>query len=513
MQENVLAPRGSAKSTICARIYPLHALFYKEEHFILGLPTTNYILLVTNTGSLARLHVWSILNKINAHKPFKYLIGTDKWGIENLLTSNKTMIQPASRGGEVRGLLFDEFRPDLIICDDLDDSEKVNNADLRTKDKLWFDSDLLACGKTDGSTNVINIDTVKHEESNSNLLQQQTGWNSKLFRAIPNLPDLYHPTAEERWREWQRIYTDLNLEPKERLEKSNLFFEEHKTELMEGVEHLWEENITYLQLRKRICDRGYFPTLREYQNSTRDPSRALFDMDTALRFEITQEGFLRSDKVLVKWNEMTGATIFLDWAGGKDIIQNSYAAVVSVIWVRLPGTREERQQSIMDGVHGYVYRADVRRIPIDQQISACIDMHDVLKSEIKSRNFKIRLGIEGFVQDTWEAQRKVANRAFNAEKEKRNVENLTIEWLTRQTNKHDRIDSLQPLIANGWLIFNSDLPTEFMKQMYNYPTADHMDAPDALEGACQLRISRFKSEQEDARERARKQRENFKVTV
>ena len=512
-RENVLAPRGSAKSTIIAKIYPTHCIYYKDAYKVLGMPTINFILLVTNTATLSELHTWSIGRKISGHPPFAHLTGQDRWGIETLLTANNTMIQTSSRGGQVRGKLFDHYRPDLIICDDLDDAEKVNNAELRAKDKLWFDSDLLACGRPDGKTNIINIDTVKHEESNSNLLQERTGWGNKLFRAIPNIPDLWHPTAEHLWGEWQRLYTDRSVTPRERLEKSNAYFEANKAEMMQDVEHLWEENITYIQLRRKICDDGYFPTLREYQNSTRDPSRALFDMDTALRFSPVAEGFLRSDKVLVTWEEMTGATIFLDWAGGKDVVDNAFAAVVSIIWVRLPGTRDERTQSIMDGVHGYVYAADVRRIGIDQQISACIDMFNLVKSSIRSRNFRIRLGIEGFVQDTWQAMRDTTVRAFNAEKERRNIEGLTIEWLTRQTNKFDRIDALQPLIRNGWLIFNKDLPNEFYKQMYTYPTGDHVDAPDALEGACQLRISRFETEREQRRQTSRRRRESHAIEV
>ena len=513
-RENILAPRGSAKSTIIAKIYPIHCIYYKNAYITYDLPTVNFILLVTNTATLAELHTWSIGRKIAGHEPFDHLAGDDRWGIQTLLTANNIMLQTSSRGGQVRGKLFDHYRPDLIICDDLDDAEKVNNPELRSKDRLWFDSDLLACGRPDGKTNIINIDTVKHEESNSNLLQQRTGWGNRLFRAIPNIPDLWHPTSEEKWAEWQRLYSDLNLTPRERLQKSDDYFIKNRTEMMEGVEHLWQDNINYLQLRQKICDDGYFPVLREYQNSTRDPSRALFDMDTALRFDVVDEGFLRSDKVLVTWEEMTGATIFLDWAGGKDIQENAFAAVVSVIWVRLPGTRDEKIQSIMDGVHGYVFRSYVRRIGIDKQISACIDMYDVIKSEIKTRNFKIRLGIEGFVQDTWQAQRDVAERAFVAEKEKRNfVDRLSIEWLTRQTNKFKRIDSLQPLILNGWLLFNNELENEFYKQMYQYPTGDFLDAPDALEGACQLRISRFETERHQQRKIARERRDNFKIEV
>ena len=108
------------------------------------------------------------------------------------------------------------------------------------------------------------------------------------------------------------------------------------------VVELWPEVITYLDVRKEICDVGYFPVLRELQNSTHDPSQALFDMNNAVRFEKTKDGFLRSDKRLVKWQEMAGATVFLDWAGGKDIADNAFAAVVSVVWVPLPGSRTDK---------------------------------------------------------------------------------------------------------------------------------------------------------------------------
>ena len=57
-------------------------------------------------------------------------------------------------------------------------------------------------------------------------------------------------------------------------------------------------------------------------------------------------------------------------------------------------------------------------------------------------------------------------------------------------NKEDRIGTLEPPIANGWLAFNErDLPGEFWKQFRQFPTADHNDAPDAVQGACRSRIT------------------------
>ena len=126
----------------------------------------------------------------------------------------------------------------------------------------------------------------------------------------------------------------------------------------------------------------------------------------------------------------------------------------------------------------------------------------------------MRLGIEGFVNDTWQAQKKVIEQDYNREKETRTGrEYPRIEWLPRLRNKFDRIDVLQPLIRNQWLGFKQGLDNAFMKQMTLYPTGDFVDAPDALEGACQLRISKFEIERRKQAEISRQRRENYRVTI
>jgi len=509
---NILAPRGSAKSTLMAIIYPIHCIFYKECYETLDLPPYRYILILSKSYRMAQSRVWDIQRKIETDERFTYLKSRFRWGVEQLHTSNNVLVAPNSRQGQIRGSLFGGIRPELIISDDLDDPETVNNPEVRAKDQLWFDSDLMRAGSLDGSTNFINIDTVKHAESTASLLRQRTRWKTLLFRAIETPADLWHPTAEEKWKEWEKLYMDMSHDEDTRTENANTYYEEHRETLMEGVTHLWEETITYLDVRKEICDVGYFPVLRELQNSTYDPSQALFDMENAVKFAIVDEGFLRSDKILVRWEEMAGATVFLDWAGGKDIADNAYAAVVAVVWQPLPGSRHEKINSLMDGVHGYVLHADLRRISAPEQIKACFEMYDVVKSIVRNRDFTIRLGIEGFVQDTWEAQRQVIERDFRAQRESRGM-NWHIEWLPRLRNKFDRIDALQPLIRNGWLTFKKGLPNEFMKQMTLYPTGDFLDGPDALEGACQLRISKPPSIHEQRKKASRERAKNFKVRL
>ena len=513
-QINVLAPRGAAKSTIMAVMYPLHAIFFKSLYELLDLEPYHFIVIASRSHTMAKSRVQDIKRKIEIDPNFHHLKGELNWGEERIITSNNTLIVPKGRGGQIRGSLFGAYRPDLIISDDLDDPETVFNPDVRSKDQLWFDSDFLRAGRPDGKTNFINIDTLKHEEATASLLRDRSGWNTMFFRAIEDPADLWHPEREDLWKEWERIYTDMRLEANERHEKATEFYNLNKA-IMHGdnITELWPEAIDYLKVRKEICDVGYFPVMRELQNSTRDPSRALFDMDNALTFDVVEEGFLRSDNALVTWDEMTGGTVFLDWAGGKDVVENAFAAVVGVVWIKLPGARTEQMDSIMDGVHGYVFAADIRRIGIDDQIKASLDMYRTLKAGVKPRNFRIRLGIEGFIQDTWQAQKQVTQRVFNLEKDRRGMNGLPIEWLQRRTNKFDRIDALQPLIRNGWLLFNKSLPNEFWKQMSLYPTGDFVDAPDALEGACQLRVSKFEDEREDRRIRLNLERDNFRLEI
>lgn len=512
----ILAPRGAGKSVCMGVIYPLHSIFYKYAYEALGMRPYHFIIIISKSEQMAVERVQSIRNKILLDERFNHLAGQSK-GVKRFTCNNdEIMVRPVGRGGQIRGSLFEGHRPDLIICDDLDDPETVNNPAVREKDQLWFDSDLMYAGdQIKSTTNFLHIDTLKHAESTANLIRDRVQWDTMLFRAIEEPADLWHPTHEEQWRKWENIYNDQALTKRERIAQSDAFYQRHlaETAIEPHVKHLWHEAITYLKVRQEICDKGYYPVLRELQNSTYDPSRALFDMDNALRFSIVGEGFLRSDKVLIRWNELAGATIFLDWAGGKDIAENAYAAVVAVIWHPLPGSREETSDSLMGGMNGYVLGADVRRIDAQRQIIACFEMYDMIKSIIRTRDFRIRLGIEGFVQDTWDAQRQVIQRAFKAAREARNVTDLALEFLPRMRNKFDRIDALQPIIRNGWLSFNMGLPNEFWKQMSLYPTGDFVDAPDALEGACQMRVSTKPSVRQRRRDEANRQARQEKVRI
>jgi predicted phage terminase large subunit-like protein len=68
----------------------------------------------------------------------------------------------------VRGLKWDQKRPDLILCDDLEGDEQVLNKDRREKFRRWFYGALLPCRSRDGIVRVVG--TILHLDSLLNRL-------------------------------------------------------------------------------------------------------------------------------------------------------------------------------------------------------------------------------------------------------------------------------------------------------------------------------------------------------
>ncbi len=517
---NIVAPRGSAKSTIATIIYPIWRVCYAKYDEIMkskGHHREKFILIISKSHQMAAARVRDIQKELESNDKiishFGNLRGTRNWGMKSLVTANNIQIVSHGRRGQVRGSLFDGHRPTLIITDDLDDPETVLNEKVRAKDLKWFNDDLLHAGSLDGTTNFINIDTIKHKYATTSQLMDRPGWETLFFQAIPHPKDLYHPLHEDIWKQWVQLYTDTSLPDKE---QADAFYLQHKEDMTADVEELWPERLKYIDVRKEMCDVGYNSVMRELQNTPVDRRHALFEMDKALRFGLVQEGFLRSDKVLVRWNEISGATVFLDWAGGKDLKENCFACVVSVVWVPQPGGRDRQtSDAFLGGTHGYVLFDWLDKIGHEKQIQACLNMIDKLHSTLKNRDIKIQLGIEGFVQDTWEAQKKVIEQDYKTQRDKRGGHGIypAIKWLPRLHNKYDRIDALQAPIFNRWLGFHEKLSSEFMTQMSDYPTGDYLDAPDALEGACQIRVSRFERERRERKIRSQRQAKAFHVEI
>ena len=475
---NILAPRGSAKTTAIARNYVLHCLYFKEAYDMVG-KCDNFIVLVSETMTASQSRLKDLHRIVASNFYFGWLKGDETWGTSDMVTSNETRMIPRGREGQIRGELFKQWRPSLFALDDIDNAESVKNPDMREKNLLWFDSDLSYAG--DDDSNYVLIETLKHEEAIAARLRKRPGWKTLFFRAIEHPQDLRHPTAEHLWEEWEGLYA--------RGENAAAFYEKHEAEMTNDVKELWPSKLTYLSVRKDICNHGYFPVMRELQNETRDPSQEIFDMDKAIRFDVTDAGLMRSDEQLVRWERLTGASVFLDWAGAGDSAKNCYAAIATVLWEERP--HASGQHPLLQH-HGYVWETWFDRCRPAEQIEQLLkELERVKGLLVQVRNPQFNLAIERYV-DTTSTIHDYVQRVFDDLKDQYRCD-VPLQFHPRYHKKDERILTLDAPIKNGWLAFNRELPEECWREFRQYPQADFLDIPDSVQGATELIATRAKA--------------------
>ena len=489
-QINVQAPRGTGKTTLVNRLIPLWRICYKAFDLVMDRQPEEFILIVGRNERMAIQRLIEIRRVIEQNplirRDFGDLVGPS-WTKTETDTRNGIGLRPLGRGASPRGALLDDVRPTLKLCDDIEDPKRCLNPDLREEDRDWFMTDFMYAGDLgSGHSNTMIVDTVKHPESLSEHLRTVPGWQTLRYQAVCHPNDIYHPTAERLWKEWERVYSDTTLDDDERESKANTFFESRKTEMNAGVDMLWEEKLPYVSVRKEIVERGYHSVMRELQNDARDPGMALFNMDAAVTFSVMDEGFRRSDRRLVPWHDIGGFTAYLDTMGGRDALANSYACAVVVVWEPLPGGSKMNPDSL-SGVNGYVMLAWLERAPLTEQMENAILLAQraeaMLAPAYPKSNFvcEQRPDKDGTIKMS-------TDHAFRVMKARHRFKGA-ITYHAQHQNKEDRIETLEPAIANGWLAFNErDLPPELWTQFRQFPSADHNDAPDAVQGACRARI-------------------------
>ena len=124
----IVAFRGSGKSTIISLSYPIWA--------IIGNQQKKYPLLIGQTQQQAKQMLANIKSELETNEvlikdfgPFEQY--ADTWRADSLvLPQYGARISAISTGENIRGLRHKQTRPDLIICDDVEDADSVRSSDV-----------------------------------------------------------------------------------------------------------------------------------------------------------------------------------------------------------------------------------------------------------------------------------------------------------------------------------------------------------------------------------------------
>ena len=128
------------------------------------------------------------------------------------------------------------------------------------------------------------------------------------------------------------------------------------------------------------------------------------------------------------------------------------------------------------GVNGYILLAWIDRVALTAQMEYAILLAQRAEAILAPAYPKSRFVCEQR-PDKDGTILASTNQAFRVMKERHRFERR-IMYHEQHQNKEDRIETLEPAIANGWLAFNErDLPPELWTQFRQFPSADHNDAP------------------------------------
>lgn len=429
----VAAPRGHAKSTVMSLKNVLHAALFGYKR---------YILLISDTENQAVSFLDAIKNELETNELLLRDFGEQAgkpWKTGSILLQNGCRIDAVGSGQKVRGRRNYERRPDLILCDDIENDEGVRTAEQRQKTANWFWK--AVCKSGDSYTDILLIGTILHHDSLLSNLLENPGFFGLKFKAVEA------EAPSPLWQTWESLFTDLSNLNREKEAQS--FFTTHKQEMLAGSKVLWPQKLSYYDLCVMRLTEGESAFNSEMQNTPINPADCLFSPQW-FRFYEPHEVNFQSPRF-----RFYG---YCDPSLGRSV-NSDYSALITLA---------------VDGDSGlaYVWDADIQRRHPDQIIADILEKARLLRRET-GHGYTL-FGAETN-QFQWFLKEQLAKESA------RQGLYLPVQGVRSTEDKTMRVESLQPDVKNGYIRFRRDQAL-LLQQLAQFPLGAHDDGPDALEG-------------------------------
>ena len=438
------APRGHAKSTTFTFKDSIHAAVYAYKH---------YEIILSDSSDQAEGFLTDIKTEMEENAALREDFGELQgkiWKASVILLANGVKIEAIGSGKKIRGRRHKQWRPDLIVCDDLENDENVNTPDQRRKLLNWFNKAVSKAGDT--YTDIVYIGTLLHYDALLAKVAENPEYDTVKYRGV-----ISFATNTELWDAWEAIYTDLSNERHK--EDAAEFFEANREAMLEGTAVLWEEKLSYYALMVIRVSEGEASFNSEIQNEPIDPENCTFQ----------EEWFDFYDDDGKETPDFSDPRFLFIGANDPSLGKNKKSDTSSIF-----ALAKDTKTGYM-----YVVIADIAKRKPDQIIEDALDASRRLKRNYKRPYFKF--GVET-VQFQYYFAEIMRQRAAEA------GEYLPIEEINSVQNKEARIQSLQPFIKNGYIKFSKKHKT-LLQQMYQYPMGKNDDGPDGLQMAVALAMN------------------------
>lgn len=193
----LVAPRDHAKSTGFTFVYCLAEVCFRSS---------DYVIIIGSTEDKAAEQLSNISEELHENKDLR-----EEFGIQSFESDQKTEIivvcddghrfRILARGAEqkIRGAMWKGKRPNLIICDDMEDDEQVESKERRAKFRRWF---FRAAKQSLSKSGKIRVHgTILHEDSLLARLMKNDTWKFLFYKAHESYDDFSNILWPERWTE------------------------------------------------------------------------------------------------------------------------------------------------------------------------------------------------------------------------------------------------------------------------------------------------------------------------
>jgi predicted phage terminase large subunit-like protein len=168
----ILAPRGIGKTSITNLAFPARNIWFQLCKYIVSVSCSS-----TSAKAQAENLKQHLLGNMMANKLFGP-VKSDNFNQDQWVTSSGICVMPRGAGQQVRGLLYENWRPDLITVDDLEDPENMPNEDQRRKINEWVFGSLLPCVDLGRDQyKIVIVGTLLHEDCTVAKLQKDESFH------------------------------------------------------------------------------------------------------------------------------------------------------------------------------------------------------------------------------------------------------------------------------------------------------------------------------------------------
>lgn len=185
----IAAPRGWGKTSVVGLALIARYILFR---------LTPFIVYINKSHDASSLQTENLRREMVTNRAIKNYFGDFKQkdaGSEDFdeafskkaWVAYNTLVWPRGAGQQVRGVLYRNDRPGLIVIDDLEDPDKITNDEIRKSWHEWLYADVLKAvpriGDSARKWKIVYIDTLKHEDAVLQKLLNSPEWDSIRLEA------------------------------------------------------------------------------------------------------------------------------------------------------------------------------------------------------------------------------------------------------------------------------------------------------------------------------------------